>query len=628
MAIVKIHSITQSTKTAIDYIKNPEKTDEELLVSSYNCDVDFAEIEFEMTRQLAKHVSGNYTRTGGADIQSYHIIQSFSPADNVTPEQAHEIGRELISQFTDNKHEFVISTHIDKGHIHNHIIVNATSFYTHKKLRTRPFVTSRELLNISNKLCQEHQLSTMEYENDFNRHYTDYQVRRHYKSYRMQLKERLRFIEKHATSFNDFMVYAHALDVEVSFRGKQTLYRLKDVQQRFIRSDTLDDKDRFSKQWLEQYYQQHKDEQTQHELQDIKKMFEAYKREKESHFVFHCPLETSEDVKSTASGLNFVVNGYTFFVDFSHVVDDKMTPLLAINRGYEYEGVSLDTDKKIVIRGEQLLRHIQLQQQQKGTTLSISQQDILSLTKRGVKIKIDDNILFVEKKFIDVNTLTGNVSVTFFNDWHYALSHKKGEYVSVSGRDLIGHFMNNKEQDIVSSYALQSYKKQLNKEELHTLSKTLNMLRQKQAGSLSDVDVILSDILKEADRLKRDIQKLDSHIQTYNSVATLLVTYHDYLPIKLETQKNPTIRHHYTRELQLFNYAEKELSKHHIDVTVPKEKVVELVKKQESDRNKLKEKLATVEQQLQDVRQAKQVMQDLNKKVKREKEKDKGVELS
>ena len=113
MATTKIKAIKSTLKKAILYIINPEKTEGAMLVSSFGCSVDFADLEMQSTA-----VKGS----GRGNRVAYHFIQSFAPDDPVTPEQAHEIGRAFAEKYLKGKYEYVISTHVDKGHIHNHII--------------------------------------------------------------------------------------------------------------------------------------------------------------------------------------------------------------------------------------------------------------------------------------------------------------------------------------------------------------------------------------------------------------------------------------------------------------------------------------------------------------------------
>ena len=122
MAVTKTHPIKSTLKAAIEYICNPDKTDGKLLVSSFGCAAETADIEFEWTR---RHAIDKGTHLGR------HLIQAFEPGE-VTPEEAHRIGMELAREVLGGKYEFVLTTHIDKDHVHNHLIFNAVSFTDHK----------------------------------------------------------------------------------------------------------------------------------------------------------------------------------------------------------------------------------------------------------------------------------------------------------------------------------------------------------------------------------------------------------------------------------------------------------------------------------------------------------------
>ena len=145
MAVTKTHPIKSTMKLALAYICNPDKTDETLLVYSYGCAPDTADIEFEWTRKR--------TTERGVYL-GRHLIQSFSPGET-TPEQAHEIGQRLAEEVLGGKYEFVLTTHIDKGHIHNHVIFNSVSFVDYKKYHSNKY-TYRNIRRISDRLCDEY----------------------------------------------------------------------------------------------------------------------------------------------------------------------------------------------------------------------------------------------------------------------------------------------------------------------------------------------------------------------------------------------------------------------------------------------------------------------------------------
>ena len=114
MAYIKIFPIKVTAKKALDYITNPDKTDEKLLVSSFGCSPETADLEFSMTREMAKK---NGMDKG--DNLAFHLIQSFKPGE-VDAETAHRLGQQFADEVLKGKYEYVISTHIDKNHIHNH----------------------------------------------------------------------------------------------------------------------------------------------------------------------------------------------------------------------------------------------------------------------------------------------------------------------------------------------------------------------------------------------------------------------------------------------------------------------------------------------------------------------------
>lgn len=117
MAITKIHAVKVRLGDAINYIENPDKTDGQELISGYNTAPQTAVLDFSVTAAMARKARNASAKKQGN--LAYHLIQSFSPDDDVTPERAHELGRKLAMEFTDGKFEFVVATHINKDSIHN-----------------------------------------------------------------------------------------------------------------------------------------------------------------------------------------------------------------------------------------------------------------------------------------------------------------------------------------------------------------------------------------------------------------------------------------------------------------------------------------------------------------------------
>ena len=177
MAVTKTHPIKSTLKAAIDYICNPEKTDGKLLVSSYGCAAETADIEFAWTRRHAIDKGMNLGR---------HLIQAFQPGE-VTPEQAHEIGMELAKEILGGKYEFVLTTHIDKDHVHNHLIFNAVSFADHKHYHSNKR-SYHDIRRTSDRLCKEHGLSVIIPGQDKGKSYIEHQAAQNGTSYKAKLK--------------------------------------------------------------------------------------------------------------------------------------------------------------------------------------------------------------------------------------------------------------------------------------------------------------------------------------------------------------------------------------------------------------------------------------------------------
>lgn len=155
MAVTKIKPIRGTVNKALAYILDPQKTDDAFYVSSYGCAAsDAAAKEFEWTRNLAVQQGMQMPK-----VLARHLIQSFDIGE-VTPEEAHEVGKQLADEWLKGKYEYVIATHIDKGHCHNHIIFNAVNYVDFHAYRSNKR-TYRELRQLSDEICKEHGLSVI-----------------------------------------------------------------------------------------------------------------------------------------------------------------------------------------------------------------------------------------------------------------------------------------------------------------------------------------------------------------------------------------------------------------------------------------------------------------------------------
>lgn len=226
MAVTKTHPIKSTLKAAIDYICNPEKTDGKLLVSAYGCAAETADIEFTWTRRHAIDKGTNLGR---------HLIQAFEPGE-VSPEEAHEIGMQLAKEILGGKYEFVLTTHIDKDHIHNHIIFNAVSFADHKHYHSNKR-SYHEIRRVSDRLCKEHGLSVVVPGQDKGKSYIEHQAERNGTSYKATLKATIDRLIPTCKDFEDLLTRLQREGYEIK-RGKYISCRASD-QERFTRMKTL-----------------------------------------------------------------------------------------------------------------------------------------------------------------------------------------------------------------------------------------------------------------------------------------------------------------------------------------------------------------------------------------------------
>lgn len=150
----------------LEYTQNAEKTEQRLFVSGVNCDPFHASTIMQRTKQ-------RWGKDGGNRVQAYHIIQSFAPGET-TPQQAHKIGCELVEKLFGERYEATVSTHLDKAHLHNHIVVNSVSFVDGKMYRDTRSNYYKGIRGTSDQLCREHGLSVIEVVENTHQNYAEW----------------------------------------------------------------------------------------------------------------------------------------------------------------------------------------------------------------------------------------------------------------------------------------------------------------------------------------------------------------------------------------------------------------------------------------------------------------------
>jgi hypothetical protein len=233
----KGRSVGTAIADILDYVKNPQKTNYGRLISSYGCDSRTADAEFLLSKR--EYITKTGRVRGADDVIAYHTRQSFKPGE-VTPEEANEIGQELAMSLTKGNNAFVVCTHIDKEHIHNHIIFNSTNIDCTRKFRNF-FGSAWALRRISDTLCVKHGLSVIEEPKKSHGHYGTWLGDGRKPSYQDRLRLMIdETLERKPKDFDAFLRLLEDAGVTVDTSGKHIKLRLPD-QMKNTRMDTLKD---------------------------------------------------------------------------------------------------------------------------------------------------------------------------------------------------------------------------------------------------------------------------------------------------------------------------------------------------------------------------------------------------
>ena len=212
MASTNIHSIKFTLGKALTYICDPQKTQNGGLLSAVNCHQDYAEMEFCYTRKIMNP---------NVKLLAFHAVQSFVPGE-VTPEQAHEIGLETMKKLLKDEYEFVIATHVDKNHIHNHIIINSVNSKNGKSFSREHDRKQKsawlELRQVSDSVVSERGLSVITNPKGRGANYYEWRHKENGTSWKQQLKNIIDETVKHSDNFEDFLQKLRAENIEVKYQ--------------------------------------------------------------------------------------------------------------------------------------------------------------------------------------------------------------------------------------------------------------------------------------------------------------------------------------------------------------------------------------------------------------------------
>lgn len=260
--VVTKHFATHGKKyrrRLIKYILNPDKTDNLKLVSDFGMNnyLDFPS-HAEMVEMYNVNFSNNdklyESRNDRQEkhqqtIHAHHLIQSFSPEDNLTPEEINRIGYETMMELTGGRFKFIVATHTDKDHVHNHILINSIDRNSDKKLIWN-YALERNLRMISDRISKVAGAKIIE--KSFS--YRDYQKYRQ-SSHKFELKQRLYFLLQQSKSFDDFLEKAKQLHVQIDFSQKHSRFLMTDrTMIKPIRGRQLSKRDLYDEEFFRMHF--------------------------------------------------------------------------------------------------------------------------------------------------------------------------------------------------------------------------------------------------------------------------------------------------------------------------------------------------------------------------------------
>ena len=211
MAVTKIHGIKTTVDKAIEYICNSDKTDEKIYISSFACAPETAALDFKYT--LDHTTEQNFSDGQDKENKAFHLIQAFLP-EEVSYEEAHAIGKELADNLLQGKYSYVLTTHIDKGHVHNHLIFCAVDNIEHKHYHDCK-QSYWEIRKLSDQLCQEHGLSVIEPDGKRGMKYNEWTANKNDAGWKSQIRKDINQAIKVVSSYEEFLALMKAKGYEM-----------------------------------------------------------------------------------------------------------------------------------------------------------------------------------------------------------------------------------------------------------------------------------------------------------------------------------------------------------------------------------------------------------------------------
>ncbi|HGC7434420.1 TPA: SAG1250 family conjugative relaxase [Streptococcus agalactiae] len=528
-------------KSLIKYILNPAKTDQLKLVSDFGMSnyLDFPNYEEIVEMYQENFVNNDRLYDSRNDrqqikqnkIHAHHLIQSFSPEDNLTPEEINRIGYETIKELTSGNFRFIVTTHTDRLHVHNHILINSVDLNSHKKLKW-DYAQERNLRMISDRLSKEAGAKIITPNRYSHEKFVTYRKSNH----KFELKQRLYFLMENSKDFDDFLSKAEALNVQIDFSRKYARFLMTDMpMKRVIRGKQLDKRQPYTEEYFREHFAKRAIEQCLDFLlprvRDLSQLLE-FARElnlamslKQKNVAFTLTKNsqsiTVNNQKVSSKNLYDVQFFETYFEKRGEVPDIDQSQLIS-----DFEGYCEEQDKEKLAYEDlqeayQAFKEKRDQVQEFEVVLADHQID--KLVKDGLFIRMNygvkkDGLVFIPNRHLDIKeTESGKHYHAFIRETaQFFIYNKEASELNryMRGRELIRQLTNDS-QTI-------SKRKRPTIDTLKKKIEEINLLIELGTENKSYQD-IKDEIIKDIAQLDLTITEIQEHIDHLNKVAEVLL---------------------------------------------------------------------------------------------------------
>lgn len=528
-------------KSLIKYILNPDKTDQLKLVSDFGMSnyLDFSNYEEMVEMYQANFVNNDRLYNSRNDrqqvkqtkIYAHHLIQSFSPEDNLTPEEINRIGYETIKELTGGNFRFIVTTHTDKGHVHNHILINSIDLNSHKKLKW-DYAQERNLRLISDRLAKEAGAKIITPNRYSHEKFVTYRKSNH----KFELKQRLYFLMENSKDFDDFLSKAEALNVQIDFSRKHARFLMTDMSmKRVIRGKQLDKRQPYTEEYFrEQFAKREVEQRLEFLLPRVRNLSQLLEFTQELNLTIslkqkRVTFTLTDDNYSITVNNQKLSSKNLYDVQFFETYFEKCREVPAIDQSQlisDFEGYCEEQDKDKLAYEDlqeayQSFKEKRDQVQEFEVVLADHQID--KLVKDGLFIRMNygvkkDGLVFIPNRHLDIKeTESGKHYHVFIRETAYFfIYNKETSYLNryMRGRDLIRQLTND-------SKSIPKRRRPT----IDTLKKKIeeiNLLIEIDTENKSYQEV-KDDIVKDIAQLDLTITELQDHIAHLNKVAEVLL---------------------------------------------------------------------------------------------------------